>query len=181
MYNDGNDGGGENMGSKDEGFRLKPEWEQGALEKDPQKMANGLYYDLKQQKHSGIIPHPDKISRMVDLVDDILCRDYHWNTDQLKMFREEFNELNKYYPTSQPDNTIEITLPYSAMMDNRINRDHILPIYSMSRNNLSQQNRELPKKQEKRVWRIIKDVIQVVFKIVVYWLAINGLVALLGV
>ena len=93
MYNDSNDGGDENMG-RDEGFRLKPEWEQGALEKDPQKMANGLYYDLKQQKHSGVIPHPDSISRMVDLVDDILYRDYHWNNDQLKMFREKINELN---------------------------------------------------------------------------------------
>ncbi len=178
MYNSGD----ENMG-RDEEFRLKPEWEQVALEKNPQKMANALYYDLKQQKHSGIIPHPDSIYRMIDLVDDILYKEYHWNNDQLKEFRDGFNELNKYYPTSQPENTIEITLPYSAIMDNRINRDNILPLHISSTpwNNSSQQNRELPKKQEKRVWRIIKDVIQVAFKIVVYWLAINGLVTLIGV
>jgi len=184
MYNNG-DSGDENMGG-DEEFHLRPEWEQAALEKDSQKMANVLYYDLKQQKHSGIIPHPDSIYRMIESVDDILYREYHWNDDQLKKFREEFSELNKYYPTSQPENTIEITLPYSAMMDNRINRDHILPLHISPRNNKCPQQNSgtveiISKKEEKKIWTITKDVIQVVFKIVVYWLAINGLVTLLGV
>jgi len=67
-----------------------------------------------------------------------------------------------------------------------MNRDHILPLHISPRNNKCPQQNSgtveiISKKEEKRIWTITKNVIGIVFKISVYWLAIIGLVSLLGV
>lgn len=202
MYdNDNNDDN--NDGNE---FQFPPEWEGVAHSRDPLKMANTLYDNLKKQKHSGIIPHPDTIKYIIHTLKGILYREYEWDVEQLEELEEKFKELNKYYPTSQPPGTKEVTLPYPPMLGNILRKNELSDIFlglvpigniqnlppnekhfnffpGKKENNLvevTEINRENNLEKNNK-WKITKNIIKVVFKVAIYWLALIGIITLLGV
>ena len=194
MYNDNDDNNNE--------FQFPPEWEGVALSRDPLKMANTLYDNLKKQKHSGIIPHPDTIKYIIHMLKGILYREYEWDIEQLDELEKKFKELNKYYPTSQPPGTKEVILPNIPMLDDILQKNELSSIYlgiipkeeyrklaKQSNPNLlpneKHNNNFFPEKKEnnlkKRKWIIVKNIIKIVFSVVIYWLALIGIFTLLGI
>ena len=198
MYNDDNNSDDNNK------FQFPPEWEGVALSKNPLRMANTLYDNLKKQKHSGIIPHPDTIKYIIHTLKSILYREYEWDIEQLDELEKKFKELNKYYPTSQPPGTKEVILPNIPMLDDILQKNELPNIFlglisvdnnykklvkqmnpelfsdGKHNNNFSSEKKENTLEKNSK-WIIVKSIIKIVFKIVVYWLALIGIFTLLGV
>jgi hypothetical protein len=88
---------------KYDGFRLNPEWEPVATERDPLKMANALYTDLKKHVYQGILFSKETIQEMINVVKFVLEKDFFWDVEQTEEFEEYFKNLNQYY---SPENKI---------------------------------------------------------------------------
>ena len=143
-------------------FEFPKEWIKIAMSRNSLSMATLVYDSIKKQKHSGIFPHPELIDTMLNVLKNILYEEYGWNQEQLDNLQSKFEELNKYYPTSQPGGTIEIRMPSNAPLNER---------------------RELQQKGEKKSFitkNHIKSAFIIGFEIIVYWLALIGLITLLG-
>ena len=188
MYDDNNYNDNNNE------FQFPPEWEGVALSRDPLRMANTLYDNLKKQKHSGIIPHPDTIKYIIHMLKGILYREYEWDIEQLEELEKKFKELNKYYPTSQPPGTKEVILPNIPMLDDILQKNELSSIYlgivpmGNIQNllpNEKHNNNFFPEKKEntlkKRKWKIVKNIIKIIFNVAIYWLALIGIITLLGI
>ena len=180
-YNDNDDNNSE--------FQFPPEWEEVALSKNPLRMANTLYDNLKKQKHSGIIPHPDTIKYIIRMLKDILYRDFEWSVEQIFELENKFKELNKYYPTSQPPGTKEVILQNIPMLDSFLQKNKSSNIHfglisvpvDKWNNIISEKKENNIEKKKNNKWKIIKNIVEIAFKVAIYWLALIGIFTLLGV
>ncbi len=161
-------------------YRLKPEWVGIANDKDVFRMASALYFDLKQHKHNGVMIHPAQVEEMVAFVQKVLYSDYDWSEEEIGNLGKEFIELNKYSPTEMEES--QITPIIKAMMPQLMKGFNLIPPNGEQEFETTSVHMEFvrhkPKKKNK--WGFIKDEAVSIFKMIICWLALLGLLMLLG-
>ena len=195
-----------------EGFRLHPDWEPIAAEKNPFRMANVLYTDLKKHVYEGVLPPREAVDEMINVVKFVLERDFYWNREQIDEFEEQFIQLNQYYSPEEkiremveqnkerihnsqlPDELKALLSRLSdggadvhittVGPDGQIMRGFEIPVSPVETQPQIPQ-KELDRASERVVkWAKLKSKLKlafvVFFKAMVYWLALFGLLTLLG-
>ncbi len=153
-------------------FRLNPEWESIANEKNVFGMATALYSDLKQHMFSGAFIPQESISQLMLVVQKVLYNDFGWNEGELKALDDKFEELNQYYLDKIEGSH---SLPPAALMvaPNSISTE-MMP-------GTTHIHMEIVKNRKNRSkMSFVKDTVIVFFEIAVCCLAIIGLMALIG-
>ncbi len=153
-------------------FRLNPNWEPIANDKDVLGMANAMYADLKQHMFSGVMIPQESISQLMYIVKKVLYADFGWNKEELEALNDKFVELNKYYPEEVEGNP---EIPSAALMV----APNLIPSGIMHR--MGNVHMEVVKnKRDKSDLLRVKEIVIGLVEIVVCCLAIIGLLALIG-
>ena len=189
-----------------EGFRLHPDWEPIADQQDPLRMANVLYTDLKKNMYQGIIPPKEAVTEMINVIKFILERDFYWSRDQLDEFEQNFLQLNQYY---SPEEKMKEMVDYNRnnIQNSRLPKElkdilsqlsdvggdiqittsgpdgHIIsnrPMYFSPPLRKTGHGAETSKRHRNKTIYTLKTLFYVFFKATVYWLALFGLLTLLG-
>jgi len=145
-------------------FEFPKEWVKIAMSRNSLSMAALVYDSIKKQKHSGVFPHPELIDTMLNVLKNILYEEYGWQQEQLDKLQNKFEELNKYYPTSQPEGTIEVRMSSNDLLNGK-------------------EGQQEKRGKNKKVFikkEFIKALFRIIFEITIYWLALIGLITLLG-
>lgn len=161
-------------------FHLKPEWVEIANDKDVDRMAGALYFDLKQHKHNGAMIHPSQVEEMIHLVQKVLYTDYDWNEEEVSNLGKKFIELNKYSPTEMEESQLSPVI--KAIMPELIKSAALAPSIMGPGHGTGSIHMEFVRHKPKKFskWIFAKNIVVSTFKIVVYWLALLGLLMLLG-
>jgi hypothetical protein len=165
-------------------FRLNPDWEEIATQKNVLAMANALYADVKKYFYDGKYIPLEDVNELVDLVKEVLKSDYNWTEEQIEDLKNTFDDLNKYYPKNIQD--IEIIPEGLRNILQQIQGRGIVAFPVVGGDTSSQPapiHVEFKRKRKRKKSRKIEFVwysIKAFFRVVIYWLAILGLLTLLG-
>ena len=166
-----------------EGFyRLRPEWITLADAHDAQGMAHAMYTDLKKHYYNGVLIPPEAIKKLMETVVSVLYSDHEWSEEDIAFLENKFKELNQYYPTETAEEDIpevlKAVLPQLMKSGMAVvPSGAIVPSGQVGQVHM-EFVRHKPRKQ--RRWDKAKTIVGAIFKTAVYWLALLGLLTLMG-
>lgn len=178
------------MKDQDGFYRLRPEWIALADTKNIFGMATAMYSDLKHHYYNGTFIPPEAIKDLMNTVKAVLHSDHEWSDEEVKALEDKFTELNQFYlsETVKEDipEVLRAALPQLMKSGMTVVPGNIqpgmIPVPGNIQPGMGQVHMEFVrhKPKKKRRWDAVKIVVGAIFKTVVVWLAILGLLVLIG-
>lgn len=169
-------------------FSLRPEWVSLAEAHDAFGMANAMYTDLKHHYYNGMFIPPEAIEKLMEAVVSVLYSDHQWSEDDIGVLESKFSEFNQYYPKevegADIPEVIKAILPHLMKNGDCVfpSSDSAMPGAMMPSVGTSHVHMEFVrhKSKKQRRWDKTKTIVSTIFKTAVYWLALLGLLTLIG-
>lgn len=153
-------------------YRLNPDWEPIANEKNVFGMANAMYADLKQHMFGGVMIPQESINELMFITQKVLHADFGWSEEELRALGDKFTELNQYYLDETEES--HIFPPSALMVIPHLGQNGLIP-------GTTHIHMEIVRKKKDRSGSLhVKEIIMGIVEIAVCCLAIIGLMFLIG-